>query len=73
MNMNAGDDNKKNKDGTNVDNGVIEQTFTTEKYSSQSQWGYQVLPSIYSIYQKVAKIFLKKFKNTIIFLPIINL
>lgn len=62
--MNAGDDNKKNKDGTNVDNnGVIEQTFTTEKYSSQSQWGYQVLPSIYSIYQKVAKIFFKKIQK----------
>lgn len=27
--------------------------FTTEKYASQSQWGYQVLPTLYSIYQKV--------------------
>ncbi|XP_053670744.1 alpha-1,6-mannosyl-glycoprotein 2-beta-N-acetylglucosaminyltransferase [Anopheles nili] len=26
---------------------------TTEKYASQSQWGYQVLPTLYSIYQKV--------------------
>lgn len=26
---------------------------TTEKYSSQTQWGYQVLPTLYSIYQKV--------------------
>lgn len=33
--------------GTNTDTVV-----TTEKYSAQS-WGYQVLPSLYSIYQKV--------------------
>ncbi|XP_049529469.1 alpha-1,6-mannosyl-glycoprotein 2-beta-N-acetylglucosaminyltransferase isoform X1 [Anopheles darlingi] len=26
---------------------------TTEKSASQSQWGYQVLPTLYSIYQKV--------------------
>ncbi|XP_058129809.1 alpha-1,6-mannosyl-glycoprotein 2-beta-N-acetylglucosaminyltransferase [Anopheles ziemanni] len=32
---------------------VPQTQVTTEKYASQSQWGYQVLPTLYSIYQKV--------------------
>ncbi|XP_061498382.1 alpha-1,6-mannosyl-glycoprotein 2-beta-N-acetylglucosaminyltransferase isoform X2 [Anopheles gambiae] len=31
----------------------LQTQVTTEKYASQSQWGYQVLPTLYSIYQKV--------------------
>ncbi|XP_065076210.1 alpha-1,6-mannosyl-glycoprotein 2-beta-N-acetylglucosaminyltransferase isoform X1 [Ochlerotatus camptorhynchus] len=34
-------------------NGGFGGQSTTEKYASQSQWGYQVLPTLYSIYQKV--------------------
>jgi hypothetical protein len=37
----------------NFEQGGKNALLTTEKHSSQSEWGYQVLPTLYSIYQKV--------------------